>query len=86
VAIPLDRCERCTARFADHGDEVWRADRDRVCRRCAVTAAKRDETVVLVECAVCLDVPLAPTDGPAGRLIPRLCGVCTPLPEGLDEA
>jgi hypothetical protein len=80
VTISLDRCERCTALFADHGGEVWRTWRDRVCRGCAATAEKRGETVMRVECAVCLDLPLPPTDGPDGRLLERVCGACTPLP------
>ena len=87
VAIPLDRCERCTALLAEHGDEAWRAFGDRVCRRCAATAETRGESVAQVECRACLDLPLAPTDGPDGHMLARVCGACTPLPPdvGLDS-
>jgi hypothetical protein len=80
MTIPVERCERCTALLADHGGEVSCAFRDRICRRCATTAEKRGEPVARVECPVCLDLPLSPTDGPDGQPIPRVCGACTPLP------
>jgi hypothetical protein len=81
VAIPADRCQRCVAPL---GDEAYRADRDRVCPVCAGRARGRGEVVERV-CPVCHGQPLAPVDGPDGKLWPRACGACTPPPE-LAEA
>lgn len=32
------------------------------------------------DCQWCHGEPLAPTDGPSGELMPRVCGACTPAP------
>jgi hypothetical protein len=35
------------------------------------------------DCPFCHGEELAPGEGPDGKLWPRVCGVCTPLPESV---
>jgi hypothetical protein len=81
VTFPRDRCQRCIALL---GEEVYSAERDRVCPVCAERARRRNEPVERI-CPVCHGEPLVPGVGPDGKLWPRACGACTPLPANVLE-